>query len=133
MNSILKSAIYAVAGLGGCVLAQASDPGSYTTIAARNVFGLQPQEVIVIPPPPEAPLPKITLNGFMTVFGRPQALFKVAPQKDSPGVRSQEDAYVLAEGEQQDDVKVMHIDMTEETVTFSNHGTLQQILLTGRK
>jgi len=128
-----KSAVIVAVGLGGCLLAQAADPGAYTAIAARNVFGLLPEEPIVTPPPPEAPLPKITLDGFMTVFGRPQALFKVAAQKDSPRVRSQEDAYVLAEGERQDEVKVMHIDMIEETVTFSNHGVLQQIPLTGRK
>ena len=69
----------------------------------------------------------------MTVFSRPQVLFKVAKLKNSPGDQNQEDSCVLAEGEQQDDVKVMHIDMTNGAATFLNHGTLQQVSLTDLK
>jgi hypothetical protein len=133
MKQLGKTIILVVAGLASCVIARAGNSDSYTTIAARNVFGLISPPVIVEPPPPEAPLPKITLDGFMTVFGRPQALYRVATQKNSPGTRGQDECCVFAEGEGLDGVKVMHIDMTSKTVTFSNHGTLQKISLTDLK
>ncbi|HEX4350042.1 MAG TPA: hypothetical protein VH251_06635 [Verrucomicrobiae bacterium] len=122
--------MFAFVGLASCVIAQAGDSG-YTTIAARNVFGLLPQEVIVVPPTPPPPLPKITLDGFMTVFGRPQVLFKAARSPTAGGLT--ENVFVLGESEKGDDITVVQIDMTAKTVTFSNHGTLQQISLTDRK
>src|SRR5580704_12750845 len=77
----------------------------YASIVARNMFGLLP-----IPPPdtnppapPVDPPPKITLNGIMTIFGRDQALFKVA-SKPKAGQPAKDDSYVLAEGERQDDI-----------------------------
>jgi hypothetical protein len=103
----------------------------YATIVARNVFGLLP-----IPPPdtnppapPVDPPPKITLNGIMTIFGRVQALYKVA-NKPKPGQPAKEDSYVLGEGERQDDIEVTKIDLPDRKVTFNNHGTLQDIDLT---
>jgi len=131
MKCTVKIAMFAVAGLAGCVIAQAGDSDSYATIAARNVFGLLPQAPIVIPPPPEAPLPKITLDGFMTVFGRPQVLFKAVKSPTVGGFA--ENVFVLGEGEGEDDIKIVQIDMTAKMVTFNNHGTLQQISLTDRK
>ena len=102
----------------------------YGTIVARNMFGLLP-----IPPPdtnppapPVDPPPKITLNGIMTIFGRDQALYKVAV-KPKPGQPAKEDSYVLGEGERQEDVEVMKIDREKNTVTFNNHGTVQDVEL----
>src|SRR5580692_970362 len=89
----------------------------YATIIARNMFGLLP-----IPPPdtnppapPVDPPPKITPNGIMTIFGRDQALFKVAT-KPKPGQPAKEDSYVLGEGERQDDVEVVKIDRQGQTI-----------------
>ena len=69
----------------------------------------------------------------MTVFGRPQALFKVVMPKTLAGNNSAENFFVMGEGEREYDIKVVQIDMTSETVTFSNRGTLQQISLTDQK
>src|SRR5580700_7335033 len=102
----------------------------YATIVARNMFGLLP-----IPPPdtnppapPVDPPPKITLNGIMTIFGRDQALYKVA-NKPKPGQQAKEDAYVLSEGERQDDIEVIKINHMDGIVTFNNHGTVQELPL----
>ena len=102
----------------------------YATIVARNMFGLLP-----IPPPdtnppapPVDPPPKITPNGIMTIFGRDQALFKVAT-KPKPGQPAKEDSYVLGEGERQDDVEIVKIDRQGQTITFNNHGVIQELAL----
>jgi hypothetical protein len=103
----------------------------YTPIVARNMFGLLP-----IPPPhnpaddvpPPDPPPKITPNGIMTLFGKDQALFKVTP-KPKPGQPQKDDAYVLAEGEMQDDITVVKINHEEGIITFNNHGTIQELPL----
>ena len=73
------------------------------------------------------------LDGFMTVFGRPQVLFKAVEQKSPAAGGLAESFFVMGEGEREYDIKVVRIDMTSETVTFSNHGTLQQISLTDQK
>ncbi len=103
----------------------------YATIVARNMFGLLP-----IPPPdtnppapPVDPPPKITLNGIMTIFGRDQALYKVAT-KPKPGQPAKEDSYVLGENERQDEIEVVKINRQDNTVTFNNHGTEQEVQLT---
>ena len=94
------------------------------------MFGLLP-----IPPPdtnpPAAPVdppPKITLNGIMTIFGRDQALFKVAT-KPAPGQPAKDSSYVLSEGERQDDIEVTKINHADGIVTFNNHGTTQELPL----
>ena len=133
MKYTVKIAMVVAAGFVSCVVAQAGNSDSYAMIAARNVFGLVPPEVIVVPPPPPAPLPKITLNGFMTVFGRPQALFKVVMPKTPAGNHPVENFFVMGEGQREYDIKVVQIDMTSETATFLNHDTLQQISLTDQK
>lgn len=104
--------------------------GPYATIVARNMFGLVP-----IPPPdpdagkpPEEAPPKITPNGIMTIFGKDQALFKVA-NKPKPGQPAKDDSYVLAEGERQDDITVVKINHVEGLITFDNHGHTQELAL----
>ncbi len=106
----------------------------YTTIVARNMFGLLP-----IPPqdtnppaPPVEPPPKITPNGIMTIFGRDQALFKVA-NKPKPGQPAKEDSYVLSEGERQDGIEVVKINHESGSITFDNHGTIQELSLVPAK
>ena len=108
--------------------ATASAP--YASIVARNMFGLLP-----IPPPdpnagqpPADPPPKITPTGIMTIFGREQALFRVA-NKPKQGQPAREDAYVLAEGERQDEVEVVKIDSVSRVITFNNHGAVQELPL----
>src|SRR5580704_16411396 len=127
ISTIARSQDTGVAATGDA--ADADKP--YATIVARNMFGLLP-----IPPPdtnppvaPVDPPPKITLNGIMTIFGRDQALYKVAV-KPKPGQPAKEDSYVLGENERQDDIEVVKINRQENVVTFNNHGTEQEVQLT---
>jgi hypothetical protein len=113
--------------------AAASD-SPYASIVSRNMFGLLPIPVVNPEdnkPPPEPP-PKITPNGIMTIFGRLQALFKVAT-KPKPGQPAKDDSYVLAEGERQADVEVVKIDQPNGIITFNNHGTIQELSLVAAK
>jgi len=123
----------AVCLAGGLVLATgaraqnvalAANP--YQPIVVRNVFGLNPIPVNTNPPV-DTTLPKITPNGIMSILGQLQVLFKVAPK---PGEKdAKEQSYVLSEGQQQDDIEVVHIDEKESLVTFNNHGTVQELPL----
>jgi hypothetical protein len=106
----------------------------YASIIARNMFGLLP--VPTNNPdedkPPADPPPKITPNGIMTIFGREQALFKVAA-KTKPGQPAKEDSHVLAEGEREDDIEVVKINAVDGIVTFNNHGAIQELPLVAAK
>ena len=105
----------------------------YATIVARNIFGLVPVPPPPPPPaPPEDPPPKITANGIMSVFGELQALFKVteAPKGGQP---AKDVSYMLSAGQRQDDIEVTKIDEKGATITFNNHGTVQEIPLTEAK
>jgi hypothetical protein len=114
--------------------AAAPDPTAadkpYASIVARNMFGLLP-----IPPPapeltnpPAEPPPKITPNGIMDIFGHLEALFKVAT-KPKPGQPPKDDAYVLREGQRQDDIEIVKINKADGLITFNNHGTIQELPL----
>lgn len=99
-------------------------PGNpYAPVVVRNIFGLNP------PPPidPNAttaePPVKITPNGIMSIFGQLQVLFKVA------GKPAGKDAYILTEGQRQDDIEVTKIDEKNGIVTFNNHGIVQALPL----
>jgi hypothetical protein len=111
-----------------------TDDTPYAPIVARNMFALLP----IPPPDPDAdkppvdPPPKITPTGIMTIFGRDQALFRVA-NKPKPGQPAKDDAYVLAEGERQDDIEVVKINHTAGIITFNNHGAVQELPLVAAK
>ncbi len=77
---------------------------------------------------PAVPPPKITPNGIMTIFGKLQVLFKVAgPAK--PGQPPKDESYVMCEGDRQDDIEVQKIDENSATITFNNHGVVQELAL----
>ena len=107
--------------------------GPFASIVARNIFSLVP-----IPPaaPPVSdpidPPPKITPTGIMTIFGRDQALFK-ASNLARLGQPAKDEAYVLSEGERQDDIEVVKIDHVDGMITFNNHGTVQELALVPAK
>ena len=101
----------------------------YDSIIARNMFGLLP--IPTVDPhanDPVDPPPKITPTGIMTIFGRDQALFKVS-NTAKPGQPAKDNAYVLSEGERQDDIEVTKIDHVDGMITFNNHGTIQELPL----
>jgi len=118
--------ICVVAAIAGCGLARAEGANPYSGIAARNAFGLVAPEPVAPAPVPEEPLPKLLPQGMMTIFSRPQFLFKLVLPA-APGVKAREVNCVLAEGEQQEGVEVIRIDVSTGTATVDNHGTLQQI------
>ena len=103
-----------------------STDNPYGLIVTRNVFGLNP------PPPPSPavpadPPPKITPNGIMSIFGNLQALYKVSV--NVPGKPAEEKSYMLSEGQREDDIEVVKIDEKAATITFDNHGTVQELPL----
>src|SRR6202012_1233769 len=107
----------------------AMNDNPYTPIVTRNIFGLVP---IPTNPPVDtaslASLPKITPNGIMTLFGKKQALYKVAvPGK--PGKPAQDQSYVMTEGEGEDGIEVVKIDDKADVITFNNHDTIQDLPL----
>jgi hypothetical protein len=111
----------------GSGLAHAATAGNpYQPIVTRNIFGLVP--IPVHNPADDVPVnppPKITPNGIMTLFGKLQVLFKVAGMGQPP----KEESYVMGEGERQDDIEVQKIDEQAATITFNNHGTVQELAL----
>jgi hypothetical protein len=105
-----------------------SPDNPYAPIVTRNVFSINPPPPVDPNKQPAEPPPKITPNGITSVLGHLQALFKVAiPPK--PGQPAREQAYILSEGQQQDDIEVTKIDEKAGVVTFNNHGTIQELPL----
>jgi hypothetical protein len=101
----------------------------YDSIVTRNMFGLNPIPPVVPQEAPSGPPPpKITLTGIMTIFGPPEALFKVAGVVRGNG-RPQDESYIFTEGEEQDEVEVTRIDTNKDIVSFVNHGVAQEIPL----
>ena len=100
----------------------------YAPIVVRNVFGLNPVPTNDVNATPAEPPPKITLNGIMSIFGQLQALYKVASTA-KPGQPAKDEAYILSEGQRQDEIEVTHIDEKASLVTFNNHGTVQELPL----
>ncbi|HZI32155.1 MAG TPA: hypothetical protein VFF11_07425, partial [Candidatus Binatia bacterium] len=135
MNLRLCFILAGMLAFGGAVaVLQAASKDSinpYQEIVTRNVFGLVP--IPTGPPPdttPSAPLPKITPNGIMSIFGKLQVLFKVA-EPGKPG--NQEESYMMSVGDRQDDIEVQKIDEQSATITFNNHGTIQELALVAGK
>ena len=138
---VLAAALLLAGGLGAqdltasdkpAVPARPAEPSQpYAVIVSRNMFGLVPIPVVdpaTLNQPPADPPPKITPNGIMTIFGKLQVLFKVAT-KPPPGQPQKDDAYVMTEGERQDEIEVVKIDGKAGVVTFNNHGTVQELSL----
>jgi hypothetical protein len=131
MKCIGKIGVCLVGGLAlnASLSAAAAVPSNnpYEPIVARNVFDLNPPQVVV-PTTAEPPV-KITPNGIMTIFGKRQVLFKVnvPPERGMP---PKEDDYILGEGQRQDDIEVTRIDEKSGVITFNNHGVVQEIPLT---
>ena len=122
--------LIAAGGLYGSSLRAAAmlAPNPYTPIVTRNVFGLVP--IPTNPPPVDpallVPPPKITPNGIMTLFGKLQVLFKVAGVA-KPGQPPKEESYVMSEGDRQNEIEVQKIDEPSATITFINHGVVQEL------
>jgi hypothetical protein len=106
-----------------------ADP--YSFIAARNVFGLNPPSAPSSQQQDSTPPPKNTLPGLTTNIGPLEVLFKVAGG-NRDGKQWREESYILTEGQEQDGVGVVAIDVSKGIVMFNNHGVRQDIALTNK-
>jgi len=110
--------------------APAGSDRPYATIPARNIFALTP---IPIPDPnaellAKDPPPKITANGITLIFGVTNVLFKVSTPAKA-GQAGGDKSYMLSEGQMEDDIEVVKIDVDAAVITFNNHGASQDIPL----
>jgi hypothetical protein len=64
----------------------------------------------------------------MNIFGKDQALFKVA-NKTKHGQPAKEHSYILAEGDCQDGITVVKINLCGGIIIFDNHGITQELAL----
>ncbi len=126
----------ALAGiLGGLALCAATNvalaapsDNPYQGILTRNVFALHPLPKQGPPEPPKPKPSKITLTGIMTILGKNQALMKAPPRPPAkPGDQPKEQSYILAEGERDGEIEVVHIDAERGTVKIINAGTVETL------
>jgi hypothetical protein len=97
----------------------------YYTIARANVFRLSPPKPEPRPQLVQPALPKVSLQGLATLLGT-QALLKIQTMSQ-PAVA--EISCVLTEGQSQNGVEVLRIDMKSETVWLKNQGEPQMLTL----
>jgi hypothetical protein len=108
-------------------VAQTNNP--YTSITSRNVFDLSaPLPVANEIAASNEPLPKITVDGITSILGDWEVLFKVG-EVNPAGAVVKEHFSILRQNETDDGIKVVSIDSDVGTVTFINHGTIQEIPL----
>jgi len=93
----------------------------YTSIVARNVFGLGPL-VTQGPSPPPAPLPRISLVGITTILQDKRALLKVQFPAQPPEP-AKEVSCILTLGQREGPIEVLAIDETTGSVRVNNYGT----------
>lgn len=102
----------------GAALAAPDAP--YDSIALRNPFGLRVAPVVQSAPvqgdPVWKPPPDLKITGLVAVPPTKKVSFYVLEQGKAPK------SYVLGEGEQQDDIQVVKIDGSEQTVRVKNQG-----------
>lgn len=121
----------ALATSGLCTEPSASNAANtknpYSAIAARNVFGLRPPQVIrreLLPPP----LPKVMLTGITTILGDKRALFKIQfPARPREPIKIE--YCILTEGQGHGSIEVLEIDDKAGTVKLDNSGTVMAISL----
>jgi hypothetical protein len=109
------------------VKGKTSSDNPYALIASRNVFGLHQLTFSQPPVEPAEPPVKISLTGITTVLGSLDALFKISNTSGTSAPSNK--FYTLSEGETEDDVQVVQINVNQGLVTFNNHGVIQKIPL----
>lgn len=113
---------------GVCAENAVTETNPYLEITKHNIFYLNPPQVVVTHAPPVEPSSRITVNGATSILdGAPLVLFEVVSPATPP--TPSEKSYCLREGQQQDDIEVMHVDFEANAVTFKNHGVIQKIPL----
>jgi hypothetical protein len=121
----LKISLVAI-GVASAMVAEAAmshvEGSPYNGIAQRNLFGLR-APVIANTAAPTAPvaLPKLTLTGITTIFGKRVAFITLAAIKPGQAPES----FMLAEGQGFNGVEITGIDERAGVVKVMNHGMAQ--------
>lgn len=116
-----------VAGSAAFAIGDTGEANPYQAIVARNVFGLKDPPPVAPPPPPPTPASKLSLQGVTDLLG-PQVLIKIQiPAK--PPEPAREVSLVLREGERQEDVEIVSIDVAKGVVKILNGTTPDTLTL----
>jgi len=103
---------------GAAAMAPPETP--YDSIASRNAFGLRPPAPVPSTSAPAesvwTPPPDLKITGLIAVPPAKKVSFYVVEHGKPPK------SYVLGEGEEQDDIKVVTIDGKSQTVRVKNRG-----------
>ena len=117
-----------VATCGANAATSQSQSAPYRGIVERNVFDLRAQVVAVEEPLVKPPvLPRITLTGITTIFGRTIAFITIPGNK--PG--QPPESVMLAEGQALHEIEVKTIDYKSGIVQVINHGLEQTLDFNG--
>src|SRR5262249_582483 len=92
----------------------------YTSILPRNAFSIQDPPPPVEPPPPP-PVAKPPANIFLTGFAEWDDGKRVYLMVNRPGGKAAE-YLTLKEGEHQDEIEIVQIDDSNESVRIRNNG-----------
>jgi hypothetical protein len=106
-------------------VAAAGEPTTnlYQGIIDRNVFRLRPS-LPAQPAEPDHPSPpKITLTGITTILGDKEVLMKVL-MPARPGESPKEQSFILAEGQQEGELRVLKVNEKTGDVTINDFGTV---------
>ena len=119
------SPLWLLLSLAVCSAASAGVINPYHCIPERNVFGLKPPAPPQTTYVPSAPLPKITLTGITTLFGK-RALLKVEfpAQINQP---ARHESMILAEGQRNDGIEILQVDEKTSRVRLNNSGTIMEV------
>jgi hypothetical protein len=105
-------------GLSCGTAALAESPTPYDSIVTRNMFALRPppleQSTAPVPETVWTPPPDLKLTGLVVLPPTKKVALYMIEQGKAPK------SYVLGEGEQQDDIKVVSIDGKSRTVRVKN-------------
>lgn len=102
-------------------------PNPYETIVDRNPFALRPPPVVTdAPPPGPPPTPPATveITGITSVFQKHKVLLEITPGPGKPVVRR-----ILTEGEREDTVEVVSINVEKNEVVIRNSGVTTNMSL----
>jgi hypothetical protein len=104
---------------------------SYRIIIERNAFGLKPQSApSVAPVILTDPRSKITLTGITTILGDKRVLLRTSPPPGNPGEPARfEQWYILAEGQSEAGIQIVHVDELAGAVTVNNAGAIEFLKL----
>src|SRR6185295_8615282 len=118
------ASMLAVAAPGARADTKANNP--YEPIVERNAFGLRPP-----PPPPDpaaslpppAPPAKVRLTGVTSIFSKKKALLEIEPGPGKPTIKP-----IMEEGDRNESIEVVSIDVENNKVTIKNNGTLTNLI-----